>query len=138
MGSICYQKNDSVLHSDTSQMPLQKRAWASWNYFVPPVSEPHATLTYYMNRLQSIPKTTPFLITLNSKNQIPGEHVFLKMVYEHPLFTAASIASQKRHREISGINRTHYCGAYWGYGFHEDGVNSALAACSWFGKGNLP
>ncbi len=92
-------------------------------------------VTYNMNILQSIEAANTFCVTLNRRDAIHPERIIDSYEYYHPLFTGAGLRAQKRHAEISGVNRTHYCGAYWGYGFHEDGVNSALAACRYFGKG---
>ena len=87
-----------------------------------------------MNILQSLDSKTDFLVTLNSNNHVNPQKVIKTITYHHPLFTVAGIKAQKQKRLISGKNNTFYCGAYWGYGFHEDGVNSALDVCSFFGK----
>jgi predicted NAD/FAD-binding protein len=87
-----------------------------------------------MKILQSIQSPDEFCVTLNRPDDIDAEKEIKRIFYHHPVFTRDAPAAQKRHGEISGLNRTHYCGAYWGYGFHEDGVNSALAACKYFGK----
>jgi uncharacterized protein len=137
LSKIPYQPNDVLLHTDSCVMPERKAAWASWNYRLLQNRMQRATLTYYMNKLQNLSAAAPFLVTLNDDNSIDQEKVLGRYVYEHPVYTQAAIEAQKRHNEISGINRTHYCGAYWGYGFHEDGVRSALNACQYFG-GKLP
>ena len=92
-------------------------------------------MTYLLDRLQRLDGPERFCVTLNRTAMIDPDKVIQKMTYHHPVYTAAGVAVQKRHREINGVNRTHFCGAYWGYGFHEDGVNSALAVCQYFGKG---
>jgi len=91
-------------------------------------------LTYNMNILQSLEAPVDFCVTLNQEQSIDPDKVFRKMTYHHPVYTSPGLAARKRFWEISGRNRTHFCGAYWGYGFHEDGVNSALAVCEHFGK----
>jgi len=90
-------------------------------------------VTYDMTRLQSLPTRERFLVTLNGDHRIEPWRVLRRFVYHHPIFDGDAIAAQKLHAQISGHARTHYCGAYWGYGFHEDGVRSALAACAPFG-----
>jgi uncharacterized protein len=112
-----------VLHTDDALMPRRPGARASWNYRL---GEPgRVSLTYHMNRLQSLNADGNYCVTLNAGDQVDPKKVIRRMVYEHPLYTRASIRAQGRWREISGQRRTHFCGAYWGYGFHEDGVNSA-------------
>jgi predicted NAD/FAD-binding protein len=130
-----YQKNLTVLHTDTTQLPRKREIWSSWNYLIPEHNPGCATITYDMNILQSIRSSDEFCVTLNRSDGIATHKEIKRFIYYHPVFCRNAPAMQKRHREISGVNRTHYCGAYWGYGFHEDGVNSALAACAYFGKG---
>lgn len=137
LSKIPYQPNDILLHTDTCVMPERKAAWASWNYRLQQGRAERATLTYYMNKLQTLQAANPFLVTLNEQSSISEDKVLGRFMYEHPVYTQEAIEAQKRHAEISGVNRTHYCGAYWGYGFHEDGVRSALEACKYFG-GTLP
>jgi len=88
-----------------------------------------------MNILQSLDADREFCVTLNPSGDIDAKKVLRRMVYSHPVYTPRAMAAQRRHGQISGVNRTHYCGAYWGNGFHEDGVNSALAVCRYFGRG---
>jgi predicted NAD/FAD-binding protein len=130
-----YQENLAVLHRDISLLPLNRQIWSSWNYLIPENDAGCAAITYDMNILQSIQSPEEFCVTLNRPDDIDADKEIGRFVYHHPVFTGDAPAAQQRHGEISGVNRTHYCGAYWGYGFHEDGVNSALAACSYFGKG---
>jgi predicted NAD/FAD-binding protein len=106
-------------------MPVRPEVWASWNYHAP-LGATQASLTYYMNRLQGFASTQPVLVTLNDAGTIDESLVLKRVHYEHPVFDAAMLAAQGRHGEISGVGRTHYCGAYWRYGFHEDGVVSGL------------
>lgn len=135
LGAMRYQQNDVVLHTDTRLLPRRKRAWASWNYHVPKQPHSAATMTYNMNMLQTLGTARTFCVSLNSTERITPGEILRTFTYEHPVYTTQSVAAQRRHAEISGINRTHFCGAYWGYGFHEDGVNSALAVGQHFGKG---
>ena len=128
LGAFPYQQNEAVLHTDTSLLPRARRAWAAWNYHVLPVAGQGVALTYNMNILQGLRARHTFCVSLNASAQIARRHVLRRLSYAHPLFTTASIAAQRRHAEISGVRRTHYCGAYWRYGFHEDGVVSALMA----------
>jgi uncharacterized protein len=126
LGAIPYQHNEVVLHTDRSLLPRRQRAWASWNYHLGADVPGRCTVTYHMNRLQSLRADREFCVTLNRTKAIDPEQIIRTMQYAHPVFTPAGIAVQARHHEISGCNRTHYCGAYWGSGFHEDGVSSAL------------
>jgi predicted NAD/FAD-binding protein len=125
LGAIPYQPNEAVLHTDARMLPRRRRAWASWNYHLldEPTGKP--TVTYHMNRLQSLRAEREFCVTLNRGEAVDPDKVIRTIPYAHPVFTAAGQAAQARHVEISGQNRTHYCGAYWGWGFHEDGVASA-------------
>ena len=134
LGSMPYQENLTVLHTDTAVLPRLRKAWASWNYRIPRDTQASVVLTYNMNMLQTIPAPATFCVTLNSPQRIDPAQVLYETTYAHPVFTRASVDAQQRHRVISGVNRTHYCGAYWGNGFHEDGVNSALAVCKHFGR----
>ena len=124
LGAIPYQPNEAVLHTDARMLPRRRRAWASWNYHLldEPTGKP--TVTYHMNRLQSLRAEREFCVTLNRSEAIDPGKVIRTIPYAHPVFTAEGQAAQARHAEISGQNRTHYCGAYWGWGFHEDGVVS--------------
>jgi predicted NAD/FAD-binding protein len=124
-----------VLHTDTSVLPPQQAAWASWNYLTPERASDRVALTYNMNMLQGLDAPETFCVSLNIGERIDPAKVIRHFVYHHPIYTPDSLAARRRHAEISGVNRTSFCGAYWGYGFHEDGVNSALAVCRPFGKG---
>jgi uncharacterized protein len=126
LGAIPYQPNEAVLHTDVRMLPRRRRAWASWNYHLLEEPAPAATVTYDMNRLQSLQAEQQFCVTLNRSEAIAPEHVIRKIPYAHPVFTAEGMRAQARVHEIDGRNRTHFCGAYWGWGFHEDGVVSAL------------
>jgi predicted NAD/FAD-binding protein len=133
LGAIPYQANDVVLHSDTSLLPRRRRAWASWNFHLQDEPVDRATVTYHMNRLQSLRSETQYCVTLNRREAIAPESVISAHEFAHPVFTKRGLAAQARWGEISGVRRTHYCGAYWGYGFHEDGVESARRVCERFG-----
>jgi predicted NAD/FAD-binding protein len=126
LGAIPYQRNEAVLHTDRSLLPRRRRAWASWNYHLDTGVAGRCTVTYHMNRLQSLSADREFCVTLNRTDLIDPRQIIRTMQYAHPVYTPAGVAAQSRHHEISGHNRTHYCGAYWGWGFHEDGVRSAL------------
>jgi uncharacterized protein len=128
LGMITYQKNHTVLHSDESVMPRRRAAWACWNYRADPDRSGPATLTYDMNRLQTLSCRRRFLVSLNMTDRIDPDSILAEFTYEHPVFTPDSIAAQERWGEISGVRRTHYCGAYWRNGFHEDGAFSGLRA----------
>ena len=122
-------RNEVTLHTDEKLLPKRSAARASWNYLLHLDSRNGrgpATMTYHMNRLQSLPANEDYCVTLNARRQIRPEKILRNFIYNHPLYTQKAIASQKRWAEISGQNRVHFCGAYWMYGFHEDGVNSAL------------
>lgn len=133
LGSILYTKNTAYLHTDLTRLPKRKLAWASWNYLIPK-STTHdvARLTYNMNILQHIPTETQVLVTLNDPD-IQANKIIHQTQYSHPFYCQETIDAQARHSEISGVNQTHYCGAYWSYGFHEDGVKSAIRVCAQLG-----
>ena len=124
LGAMRFCENNVTLHQDSSVMPQRNTAWASWNYHGPADGQQTA-LTYYMNRLQGFESRLPVLVTLNDFGGIAEDRVIKRLKYEHPVFDTAMLTAQKRHAEISGVRSTHYCGAYWRYGFHEDGVMSA-------------
>ena len=134
LSAIPYQDNDVVLHTDAKLMPKRKLAWASWNYHIPQRKTETAMVTYNMNMLQNFhdaPET--ILVTLNRSAEIDPNKIIAKYNYAHPVFTMDGIRAQNRHHEINGKNRSHFCGAYWFNGFHEDGVNSALRVVEQFG-----
>ncbi len=132
LGALPYQANEALLHTDVRLMPRRELAWAAWNYHLP--NEPHerVTVTYNMNILQTLRAPTQFLLTLNRGADVDARKVIGSYSYDHPVYTSAAVAAQQRRHEINGIRRTYYCGAYWGYGFHEDGVKSALEAVDAF------
>lgn len=130
LGAIPYQANEAVLHTDRALLPKRRRAWSSWNYHLLEEPPPRSTVTYHMNRLQALRANDEYCVTLNRTEAIAPEKVIRTIQYAHPVFTAEGLAAQKRHAEISGVNRTHYAGAYWGWGFHEDGVVSGIRAAA--------
>jgi predicted NAD/FAD-binding protein len=135
LGAIPYQSNEAVLHTDRSLLPRRRRAWASWNYHLAEAVTGRCTVTYHMNQLQSLQADREFCVTLNRSDAIDPQRIIRTIPYAHPVYTSAGRAAQSRHHEISGHNRTHYCGAYWGWGFHEDGVRSALRVAGELGAG---
>jgi predicted NAD/FAD-binding protein len=135
LGAMPYQANEAVLHTDTRLLPRRRRAWASWNYHLLETPTERATVTYHMNRLQSLKADRELCVTLNRTAVIDPQQVIRTIPYAHPVYTPEGVRAQARQAEISGRNRTHYCGAYWGWGFHEDGVCSALAVGEHFGVG---
>jgi uncharacterized protein len=130
--AIRYQPNDVVLHTDRSLLPRRRRAWASWNYHLQDEPVGRTTVTYHMNRLQTLDADREFCVTLNRPDDIDPDTVVRRLRYHHPIYTAAALRAQGRWADVSGQRGIHYCGAYWGYGFHEDGVASALRVCERF------
>ncbi len=128
LGAIPYQENTVFLHTDPIMMPKRKLAWAAWNYHVTAEPAERVAVTYNMNILQGLDTPEPVLVTLNHTRNINPARVIKRLTYHHPVYTTEGAKAQARHAEISGVNRTAYCGAYWRNGFHEDGVVSALAA----------
>ena len=128
LGAVRYQENHVVLHTDPRFLPTSKAAQASWNYRIPERRSDAVFVTYDMNRLQRIESRLPLLVTLNSPQPIETSHILDEFTTHHPVFDSHAIYAQTRRGEISGHRRTHYCGAYWNYGFHEDGLQSALTA----------
>lgn len=133
LGSIPYQPNDVALHTDASVLPRRRRAWAAWNYHIPREERDRVFTTYNMNILQSLRARREYCVTLNDRGVVADSEVLRRMNYAHPVYVPETVEAQSRHDEISG-GRTHYCGAYWGYGFHEDGVQSALRVAESFGE----
>ena len=135
LGAIHFQENEAVLHTDHSLMPKRRRAWAAWNYHIPrgPADpDGKVMLTYNMNILQGLDAPVEFCVTLNHTHAIDPGKIIQSINYTHPIFTERVVAAQGRHREINGARRTYFCGAYWRFGFHEDGVVSAMNALDHF------
>jgi predicted NAD/FAD-binding protein len=122
--SFTTTRNDTCLHTDATMLPKRLAARASWNYLLGDSGK--VTVTYHMNRLQALASDQDFCVSLNANGSIRHGRVLRRMIYEHPLYTRAAIRAQERWSEISGKNHTHFCGAYWFYGFHEDGVRSGM------------
>jgi predicted NAD/FAD-binding protein len=135
LGAIAYQENEVVLHTDESLLPQEHSAWTSWNYRLLADDQDRAVLTYNMNILQGLDSNKTYCVTLNHTDAIDQDKIQGRYTYHHPLYTSDVIDAQRDWSVINGRNRTHFCGAYWGYGFHEDGVNSALAVCERFNVG---
>ncbi|MBV9797636.1 MAG: FAD-dependent oxidoreductase [Solirubrobacterales bacterium] len=133
LSAIPYQSNEAVLHTDVRLLPRRRRAWASWNYHLFDEPPGRTTVTYHMNRLQSLSAEREFCVTLNQTARIDPDTVIKRIEYAHPVYTPGGVRAQARVAEISGWRRTHFCGAYWGWGFHEDGVRSALRVGAAFG-----
>ncbi len=133
LGAIPYQANEAVLHTDVRLLPRRRRAWASWNYHLLNQPTEHTTVTYHMNRLQSLRAEQEFCVTLNRTGEIDPSKVIRTIEYAHPVYTSDGVRAQARVAEISGQNHTHFCGAYWGWGFHEDGVRSGVRVARRFG-----
>jgi predicted NAD/FAD-binding protein len=129
LGMIKYSSNEVVVHTDISLLPKRKLAYASWNYLVSKNSFTQATLTYNMNILQGLISDKTYCVTLNSSELIDKSCILAEFNYTHPVYSKNALTAQARWKEISGVNNTHYCGAYWANGFHEDGVVSALKVC---------
>jgi predicted NAD/FAD-binding protein len=134
LSAIPFTHNEAVLHTDDSILPKRKLAWAAWNYHLLEKQKKQVALTYDMNILQSLKSKYNFCVTLNNSESIDESKIIKRMDYMHPFFTLDGVKAQQRHSEVNGTQRTFYCGAYWRYGFHEDGVVSALTALSDFNR----
>ncbi|MGI9516555.1 MAG: NAD(P)/FAD-dependent oxidoreductase [Pirellulaceae bacterium] len=127
LGAFPYEPNETVLHTDTSILPRRRRAWAAWNYFIGNQATDKASLTYCMNILQALECDQTFCVTLNNTSQIDPDKIIRRFTYSHPIFDKRRKEMQTRHADLIGPARSSFCGAYWGNGFHEDGVVSGLA-----------
>jgi predicted NAD/FAD-binding protein len=135
LGALGYQDNSVILHTDERLMPANRRAWAAWNYHRPTGGSDRVTMTYLLNRLQGFDELAPVMVTLNRDEEIEPSKVLRRFEYAHPVLDAAAVKAQERHAEISGSGSLSFCGAYWGSGFHEDGLQSAVAVCRALGVG---
>jgi predicted NAD/FAD-binding protein len=133
LSAMPYQANETVLHFDERLLPRHRRCWAAWNYRLTGDPARPAAVTYNMTMLQGLGTRAPLCVTLNDTDQIDPAKVIQRFIYQHPLYSLAGDRARTRWSEISGVNHTHYCGAYWGNGFHEDGVVSALRVCEKLG-----
>jgi predicted NAD/FAD-binding protein len=130
LGAIRYQRNRAVLHTDTGQLPRQRRAWAAWNYeraTEPPREQASVCLHYLINRLQPLPFGEPVIVSLNPVREPAADRVHGEFDYAHPVFDVAAIEAQRRLPALQGQAHTWFCGAWTRYGFHEDGLMSGLA-----------
>ncbi len=137
LGAIPYQRNDAVLHTDRRLLPRRRRARASWNSHLLDAPAGPPAVTYHMNRLQSLDADEELCVTLNRTEAIDPSRIIDTFAYAHPVFTSEGVVAQQRHGEISGRRRTHFCGAYWGWGFHEDGVVSGMRVAAALGGRGL-
>jgi len=135
LGAIRYRANRVVVHSDTRAMPRRRAAWSSWNVVQAPHAE-RASVTYWMNRLQTLRTATPLLVTVEPAFDPDPVLVHAERAYAHPVFTHAAVAAQRDKHLLDGRLGTYYCGAYWGTGFHEDGFQSAESAVVAFESAN--
>lgn len=126
LGAFPYQENNVTLHTDIRMLPRNQLARAAWNYHLLHRSQDRVALTYDMNVLQNLNSSTKFLVTLNRDQDIDTRTILGRYTYHHPVYTPEAVQAQQRYAEVNGLNRSFYCGAYWGYGFHEDGVVSAM------------
>jgi predicted NAD/FAD-binding protein len=126
LGAMRYQRNDTVLHTDPRLLPRSRKAWAAWNAYLPAEPGAHCTVSYCMNLLQSLDAPEPLVVSLNRTQDIDPGRILARMAYAHPLQDHASVAAQARRAEVNGVDRIWYAGAYWGYGFHEDGLRSGV------------
>lgn len=132
LGPMTYQENEAVLHTDETMLPTCRRARAAWNYHIPAQRQNRVAVTYSLNILQQLQAPVQFCVTLNNSRGIASSRIVKRIWYSHPVFTNESVLAQQRQGEVNGRNRTYFCGAYWRYGFHEDGVVSALNALGHF------
>jgi len=134
LGAFPYQMNTAVLHTDAGWLPRRRRAWAAWNYRVPTDAAAPPTVSYHMNQLQQLATPRQYLVSLNPTGPIEGGAEIARYAYAHPTFAVGRVAAQAEHATMIRRRRTSYCGAYWGHGFHEDGVRSALRVAEAFGE----
>ncbi len=137
LGTFRYSRNEAMLHGDVNLMPKRRRAWSSWNY----LSEAGSTelcVTYWMNRLQHLPTATPLFVTLNPTRPPRPDSIVRTEIYEHPQFDAATMRAQRSLWSLQGRRHTWFCGAYFGAGFHEDGLQAGLAVAEQLGNVRRP
>ncbi|MFD1331932.1 NAD(P)/FAD-dependent oxidoreductase [Methylopila musalis] len=139
LGAFRYSRNRAVLHGDAALMPKRRRAWASWNHLGDRARPDLAcAVTYWMNQLQGLPEARPLFVTLNPPDTLRQETILHEDMYDHPLFDAAALAAQERLWALQGLRRSWFCGAYFGSGFHEDGLQAGLAVAEALGGGRRP
>jgi predicted NAD/FAD-binding protein len=132
LSTITFQANEVVIHTDESVMHPNPLSWASWNTTIPAnaISQQPCTAVYWMNALQKLDCRSNVFVSLNPQTEIASDKILKTRNYQHPIFDQASVAAQKRLGEINGKNRCYFAGAYWGWGFHEDGARSGYDAAS--------
>lgn len=135
LGAFRYQLNRACLHRDPELMPKRQKAWSAWNYLANGTRGRQAkvSVTYWMNELQSIDPSNPLFVTLNPVQEPRPQYRIKEFIYDHPMFDAAALEAQGRIKDIQGVRRTWFCGAYMGYGFHEDGLSAGLAVAESLG-----
>ena len=139
LSAFKYAKNEAVLHSDIRFMPKRKRAWSSWNYIQnDSTDENNLSVTYWMNKLQPLETETPLFVTLNPDAELNNKLIHYKKDYDHPIFDLSTLTAQKKLLDIMGHRNIWYAGAHFGYGFHEDGLQSGLYAAEQLGKTKRP
>ena len=138
LSAFRYSRNLTVLHTDASLMPRRKRAWTSWNHIGRRDAPLDGCVTYWMNRLQSLKDAPDLFVTLNSTKPIAPSAMLKTEVYDHPLFDAGAIAAQEHLWSLQGVNRTWFCGSYFGHGFHEDALQAGLAVAEELGGVRRP
>jgi len=140
LGAFRYTQNTAVLHADLGLMPKRKAAWSSWNYLSPEGDDKRqsVSVTYWMNRLQGLDERTPYFVTLNAYREIEEQYIKKIISYEHPFYDRAAIKAQQQLWKLQGVRNTWYCGSYFGYGFHEDALQSGLAAAEALGGVRRP
>jgi predicted NAD/FAD-binding protein len=134
LGAIPYRRNIALLHVDEAVMPRRKLAWAAWNHHLGGERDGTCAVTYWMNKLQGLDARKQYFTTLNDESSVDPAKVLRRMVYHHPVYSPRGVAAQARWADVNGVRRTWYAGAWWGFGFHEDGVKSALAVAERFGR----
>jgi predicted NAD/FAD-binding protein len=138
LGAFRYSRNRAVLHRDPRLMPRRKAAWASWNHVGRRGGDGDGGVTYWMNRLQPLETRDPFFLSLNPSREPAPDRVLHDQTYEHPLFDGAAMTAQRELWSLQGANRTWFAGAYFGSGFHEDGLQAGLAVAEQLGGVHRP
>lgn len=135
IGAFSYQRNEIIVHSDVSFMPHQRRCWSSWVYLSEQQHDkkPVVSLSYWMNNLQDLPHDLPVFVTLNPGRRPKPDLIIDEHVFSHPVFDVSAVTAQAKIDDIQGINGIWFCGAYQRYGFHEDGLLSAVNLCKKIG-----
>lgn len=128
LGAIGYQENTICLHRDETVLPVNPNAWASWNVLIDEASSKQCTVSYYMNLLQSLPTQAPVIVSLNMQQKIDPDKIWKTIKYHHPIYNQSTINAQKNKHLVQGGKNSYFCGAYWGWGFHEDGARSGKEA----------